>query len=83
MQISPDVLYIFAGLDLAAIEPRIVVKVPITMEGVEAANLLKAQGVRVTLTGGAPPLADMVSGNLNTSYLLRLGIKGLHISCFA
>lgn len=54
MQTSPDVICGFAGLDLAAIEPRIVVKVPITMEGVEAANLLKAQGVRVTLTGGAP-----------------------------
>ncbi len=39
------------ALDLAAIDPRIVVKVPVTHEGIEAANLLKANNVRVTLTG--------------------------------
>ncbi|BDA48010.1 probable transaldolase [Coccomyxa sp. Obi] len=39
------------GLDLAAIDTRTVVKLPITDAGVEAAGLLKSQGVRVTLTG--------------------------------
>jgi transaldolase len=39
------------GLDLAAIDPRITVKVPATREGVEAAALLKAAGASVTLTG--------------------------------
>ena len=40
-----------AGLDLAAIDPRIVVKVPATAAGVEAAALLKGAGAAVTLTG--------------------------------
>jgi len=40
-----------AGLDLAAIDPRIVVKVPATAAGVEAAALLKSAGAAVTLTG--------------------------------
>lgn len=40
------------GLDLAAIDAaRVVVKLPITAEGVEAAAYLKARSVRVTLTG--------------------------------
>ncbi|MEM9484822.1 MAG: transaldolase family protein [Cyanobacteria bacterium P01_F01_bin.116] len=38
------------GKDLAAIDPRIVVKVPITRLGTEAAAALVAEGVRVTLT---------------------------------
>ena len=41
------------GLDLAAIDTRIVVKLPITDAGVEAAGLLRSQGVRVTLTGAS------------------------------
>ncbi len=40
------------GLDLAALDTRIVVKLPITDAGVEAAGLLRSQGVRITLTGG-------------------------------
>ncbi|EIE27334.1 putative transaldolase [Coccomyxa subellipsoidea C-169] len=39
------------GLDLAALDTRIVVKLPITDAGVEAAGLLRSQGVRLTLTG--------------------------------
>lgn len=39
------------GLDLAGIDNRVVVKLPITDAGVEAAALLKKQGVIVTLTG--------------------------------
>ena len=39
------------GLDLAGIDNRIVVKLPITDAGVEAAALLKKQGVIVTMTG--------------------------------
>ena len=40
------------GLDLAAIDAaRVVVKLPITAEGVEAAAYLKDRNVRVTLTG--------------------------------
>ena len=40
-----------SGLDLAALDPRIVVKVPATAAGVEAAALLKGAGAAVTLTG--------------------------------
>ena len=39
------------GLDLAGIDNRVVVKLPITDAGMEAAALLKKQGVLVTLTG--------------------------------
>ena len=39
------------GLDLAGIDNRVVVKLPVTDAGVEAAALLKKQGVLVTLTG--------------------------------
>lgn len=39
------------GKILAAIDERVVVKVPITKSGTEAASQLIAQGIRVTLTG--------------------------------
>ena len=42
------------GRQLAAIDGRVVVKTPITRDGVEAAAALKAEGRRVTLTGQAP-----------------------------
>jgi transaldolase len=38
------------GRAIAALDPRIVVKVPITQDGVVAAHRLKAEGIRVTLT---------------------------------
>jgi transaldolase len=38
------------GLKLAAIDPRVVVKVPATAAGLEAATLLRSQGVRICLT---------------------------------
>lgn len=40
-----------AGLELAAIDARVVVKVPITRAGVTAGVRLVAEGARVTLTG--------------------------------
>jgi hypothetical protein len=39
------------GLDLAAIDPRVVVKLPATAQGMEAAAYLKDRSVRVTMTG--------------------------------
>jgi len=39
------------GEAIAAIDPRVVVKVPITLMGTEAATQLLQQGIRVTLTG--------------------------------
>jgi hypothetical protein len=53
------------ALDLAAIDPRVVVKVPITQEGIEAANLLKANNVRVTMTGKFIAVPQSVSGVRN------------------
>ena len=38
------------GLQLASIDPRLVVKVPVTAAGLEAATLLRAQGVRICTT---------------------------------
>lgn len=38
------------GRAIAALDPRVVVKVPVTFDGVLAAGRLKADGIRVTLT---------------------------------
>lgn len=43
--------YVANGRELAYIDPRVVVKVPITREGLEAARTLVRHGVRVTMTG--------------------------------
>jgi transaldolase len=40
------------GLDLMDLDQRIVVKLPITLEGAKAARRLIADGVPVTMTGG-------------------------------
>ena len=48
---GPDVgALIERGLQIASIDPRVVVKVPVTAAGLEAATLLQAQGVRICLT---------------------------------
>ena len=47
---TPGKLY-SVGMDLAAIDARVVVKLPITDAGLEATGLLRQQGVPVTLTG--------------------------------
>ena len=48
---GPDVGALFErGLQIASIDPRVVVKVPLTAAGLEAATLLQAQGVRICLT---------------------------------
>lgn len=39
------------GLDLMDLDSRIVVKLPITLEGAKAAKKLVADGVPVTMTG--------------------------------
>jgi len=38
------------GLQIASIDPRVVVKVPVTAAGLEAATVLRAQGVRICTT---------------------------------
>jgi transaldolase len=43
--------YLQTGVALAALDPRVVVKVPITETGTTAAARLIAKGIRVTLTG--------------------------------
>ena len=48
------------GLDLAALDARVVVKVVATRAGLEAAARLKAAGARVTLTGLMAPEAQVV-----------------------
>lgn len=49
------------GLDLAALDARIVVKVCATRAGLEAAARLKAAGVRVTLTGLMAPETQIIA----------------------
>ena len=43
------------GLQIASIDPRVVVKVPVTAAGLEAATFLRAQGVRICTTAVYAP----------------------------
>lgn len=43
--------YLYHGEALASLDPRVVVKIPITKIGVTAAAQMISQGIRVTLTG--------------------------------
>ena len=43
--------HLAVGRQLAAIDRRVVVKLPITRSGIDAAAMLVAEGCRVTLTG--------------------------------
>lgn len=56
------------GKALAAIDPRIVVKVPITRLGTEAAAALIAEGVRVTLTAVYEVPQILIAAALGADY---------------
>ncbi|MEA5466175.1 transaldolase family protein [Leptothoe sp. PORK10 BA2] len=68
------------GKALAAIDPRVVVKVPITQLGTEAAAALIAAGVRVTLTAvyGVPQIliAAALGADYAAPYLGRINDAG-------
>ena len=56
------------GRLIAAIDPRIVVKVPITREGSVAASFLKTEGIRVTMTAVYAPHQAMAAAALGADY---------------
>jgi transaldolase len=56
------------GKRLAAIDNRVVVKVPITKVGTEAASRLIAQGIRITLTGVYAVHQVLIAAALGADY---------------
>jgi transaldolase len=64
---SVDVL-VNTGERLAAIDNRVVVKVPITKVGTEAASRLIAQGIRITLTGVYAVPQVLIAAALGADY---------------
>ncbi len=64
---SVDVL-VNTGERLAAIDNRVVVKVPITKVGTEAASRLIAQGIRITLTGVYAVHQVLIAAALGADY---------------
>jgi transaldolase len=56
------------GKLLAAIDNRVVVKVPITKVGTEAASRLIAQGIRITLTGVYAVHQALIAAALGADY---------------
>lgn len=60
--------YLANGRALAALDPRIVVKVPTTVEGVAAAAILASEGVRLTMTAVYNAAQALVAGALGAAY---------------
>lgn len=60
--------YLENGRALAALDPRVVVKVPTTVEGVAAAGILAAEGVRLTMTAVYNPAQALIAGALGAAY---------------
>ncbi|HTR12119.1 MAG TPA: transaldolase family protein [Roseiarcus sp.] len=73
-------LYYDRGRELAAIDPRVVVKVPTTVEGAAAAAMLRQEGVRLTMTAvysAAQALAaDALGADYAAPYLGRMNDLG-------
>ncbi len=61
-------LYVEHGLALAAIDPKIVVKVPMTIEGAAAAATLRREGVRLTMTAIYSAAQALVATALGADY---------------
>jgi transaldolase len=60
--------YLQNGEDLASLDPRVVVKIPITKIGVTAAAQMIRQGVRVTLTGVDAVPQVLIAAALGAEY---------------
>lgn len=56
------------GRALAAVDPRVVVKLPVTEEGVHAARALRDEGVRLTLTAVYAPHQVLTACALGADY---------------
>ncbi len=61
-------LYVEHGRALAAIDPKIVVKVPTTVEGAAAAATLRREGVRLTMTAVYSAAQALVATALGADY---------------
>ena len=61
-------LYVEHGRALAAIDPRVVVKVPTTVEGAAAAARLREEGVRLTMTAVYSAAQALVASALGAEY---------------
>jgi transaldolase len=74
--------YMETGAALAAIDPRVVVKIPIVADGVAAATKLICQGHRITLTGvyTVPQvlIAAAIGAEYAAPYLGRIHDTGQH-----
>jgi transaldolase len=68
------------GREIAALDPRIVVKVPITLEGVAVVRALRAAGIRTTFTALYAPhqalTAAVVEAEYAAPYLGRISDTG-------
>eukprot|EP00271_Cylindrocystis_brebissonii_P004293 TRINITY_DN15928_c0_g1_i1.p1 TRINITY_DN15928_c0_g1~~TRINITY_DN15928_c0_g1_i1.p1 ORF type:complete len:318 (+),score=56.49 TRINITY_DN15928_c0_g1_i1:305-1258(+) len=69
-----------SGMKLAEIDPRVVVKVPLTQDGLVAAHMLVQRGLRVTMTGIYSAhqvlLAASVGADYAAPYLGRINSQG-------
>jgi transaldolase len=61
-------LYAERGVALAAISPKVVVKIPATVEGAAAAAILRREGARVTLTGVYTAAQALAASALGAEY---------------
>ena len=60
--------YVAHGRALAAIDPRVVVKAPTTIEGAAAAAALRAEGVRITMTAVYSVAQALIASALGAEY---------------
>jgi transaldolase len=61
-------LYVEHGRAIAAFDPRVVVKIPTTVEGTAAAAILAGEGVRITMTGVYNASQSLVAEALGAAY---------------
>ncbi len=70
--------HLAVGRQLAAVDRRVVVKLPITRSGVDAAATLVAEGCRVTLTG-----QTLHAMEVSAPSVLQMTVQGIMRSCIA
>ena len=61
-------LYLERGRALAAIDPRVIVKIPSTIEGAAAAAALRKEGVAITMTAVYTATQALVASALGAAY---------------
>jgi transaldolase len=57
------------GRDIAALDPHMVVKVPLTREGIRACRALAAEGIRVNVTLVFSPLQALLAAKAGAAYV--------------